>query len=86
MNQQRQSPYQTLDPFAALGTYQVQRVERAVQDHLAAQAWQAESRWAVRSVARDAWAWLRQRGPAGRRSPRRHAAQVPTSLSTDPAN
>jgi hypothetical protein len=86
MNQRRQSPYQTLDPFAALGTYQVQRVERAVQDHLAAHPWQATPRWAVLSVAHDAWAWLRQRGPAYRRSPRRHAAQAPTSLSTDPAN
>jgi hypothetical protein len=85
MTHRRERPYQTLDPFAALGIYQVQRVEQTVQDHLAAQAWRAESRWAVGSVARAVGVWLRQRGPAFRRSPRRYAAQIPTSLSTDQA-
>jgi hypothetical protein len=74
MTHRRESHYQTLDPFAALGICEVRRVERAVQDHLAAQAWHREPRRRVAATMHEAWAWLRHRSLPYGRIPRRRPA------------
>lgn len=61
MKHQHESHHQTLDPFAALGICAVQRAERAVQDHLAAQACTGEPRRRITTTVRAAWTWLRHR-------------------------
>lgn len=57
---QRNAGYHTHDPFAALGSYHIQHLEDAIQDHLDARAVRPAHRRSVVAAARRVWTWLRR--------------------------
>jgi hypothetical protein len=72
MAQHRYTAHQVHDPFIALSSYHLQRLEERVHGHLAEQACHPEPRRTIITTVRGAWAWLRQWSgaqPTSRRRP-----------------
>ncbi len=73
MAQQRYT-HQSIDPFTALSTYHVQRLERTIQEDHIAQQCQVKRRRTIPSVVGALWTWFRQPSLTYRRLPRHRPA------------